>query len=233
MKHISIKVSDIINKLLPETLEKDLQDDEIICPDCGGTGISVRHQPFGLKETDDRYSKMNWYDNKYMTFCPTCYTGVVNTCVFCGKPTMKGYISKCDCEGYKAQEHEKELQKYQERINKAVCRPLDEFDTYLYCEENDKYYSEVEDFVEDYYEDEFEDIPQILWFTSKQDLSIDAGNIIESACDDLHEDASDNFDYESLQKMLNEWCDKQSGTTSYTPDYTMYVKVEKEWFKRQ
>ena len=39
IKHISLNVVDEIKKILPVTLEKDLQDNEIICPVCHGLGI--------------------------------------------------------------------------------------------------------------------------------------------------------------------------------------------------
>lgn len=39
IKHISLNVAEEIKKILPVTLEKDLQDDEIICPVCHGLGI--------------------------------------------------------------------------------------------------------------------------------------------------------------------------------------------------
>ena len=37
--------------------------------------------------------------------------------------------------------------------------------------------------------------PQRLWVTSKVELSIDAANVIEDACSELHEDAVDCSDY--------------------------------------
>ena len=43
IKHISLNVVDEIKKILPVTLEKDLQDNEIICPVCHGFGIKKRN----------------------------------------------------------------------------------------------------------------------------------------------------------------------------------------------
>ena len=242
MKHISLTVKDEIKYILPYVLEKDLQDNEIICPTCHGLGVVKRHQPFGLKEkeTDEGYSsKMNWYDNEYLTFCPNCYTGVVRLCEYCGKPIVKGYVSKCDCEQYKAKESEKQRIKYQEKIVKAKEINPNDTEMMLYDEDSDRYFSDIDEFVE-YYEDEnygseddwIEFLPQVLWVCTKSDISIDAGNVIESACDDLHEDASDNCDYKSLQKALDDWCREQSGTTTYYPAYKEYVKVKIEWFTK-
>lgn len=64
---------------------------------------------------------------------------------------------------------------------------------------------------------------------------MDADGIIDSACDDLHEDARDNIsgqDQKELQDFLDKWCEKQSGTITYYPCYREYVKVEKEWFNQ-
>ena len=52
IKHISLNVADEIKKILPVTLEKDLQDDEIICPVCNGLGILKQDYRFGVKEDD-------------------------------------------------------------------------------------------------------------------------------------------------------------------------------------
>ena len=35
-------------------LKKDLQEDEVICPKCGGTGLQVDDNPFGLKGENSR-----------------------------------------------------------------------------------------------------------------------------------------------------------------------------------
>ena len=39
IKHISLNVSEEIRHILPDTLEKDLQDNEAICPVCHGLGV--------------------------------------------------------------------------------------------------------------------------------------------------------------------------------------------------
>ena len=54
IKHISLNITEEIKKILPITLEKDLQDDEIICPVCHGLGIVKQDYRFGVKE-DDAY----------------------------------------------------------------------------------------------------------------------------------------------------------------------------------
>ena len=226
-----------IKHILPLTLEKDLQDNEIICPTCHGLGVVKRKNPFGLKEKEDNYySKINWYDNESLTFCPDCYNGIVRLCEYCGKPIQKGYISKCDCVEYKKIELEKDKIKYQEKINKAKEVAPETVNTYLYDENTDKYFSDIDEFI-DYYLCEYdkkeinENLPNILWVCSETKISLNADSIIENACDDLHDDASENCDYNSLQILLDNWCSEQTGTISYCPSYKEYITVKKDWFK--
>jgi len=117
-----------------------------------------------------------------------------------------------------------------ETISKAKEVQESDVETMLYCEEFDKYYDSTDDFFEEYsgeYSDEeIYTKPELLWVCSMQEISIDADSVIENACGDLHEDASENCDYESLQKALNEWCKKQTGTTTYYPCYKEYVKID-------
>ena len=49
IKHISLNVSEEIKRILPDTLEKDLQDNEIICPVCHGLGVALRNNIYGIK----------------------------------------------------------------------------------------------------------------------------------------------------------------------------------------
>jgi len=55
------------------------------------------------------------------------------------------------------------------------------------------------------------------------ELSIDASDILEDACSDLHEDAMDNIsveDEKELQLLLDKWCeDNKQGTTTYYADF--------------
>lgn len=49
MKHISLDVSEEIKNILPETLEKDLQDNEEICSVCNGLGVVLDNNVYGIK----------------------------------------------------------------------------------------------------------------------------------------------------------------------------------------
>lgn len=242
MKHISINVLKEIKNILPDTLEKDLQDNEAVCPVCHGLGVVLSDNVYGIKgDTLETAKKSSFpYNHQAIKLCPNCYNGVIDLCEFCGKQIERGYISKSDCEQYKAKEKEKKRIKYQEIIAKAKEVDIQSVTTYLYDEETDHYFNAIEDFVDEYRdntnfaneEEMLENLPEVLWVCSEADISIDAYNIVEDACDDLHEDAFDNIsDLDELQKHLDEWCNKQSGTNSFYPCYKEYVRVKKEWFK--
>lgn len=244
MRHISIDVSEEIKNILPDTLEKDLQDDEEICPVCHGLGVVLDNNIYGIKgDTSDTAKKSMFpYNHQAIKFCPNCYNGVIRLCKYCGKQIQKGRL-KCNCEQQKAIDEEEGKIKYQETIAKAkeiVVENLPE-DTWLYDEQTDDYFSDIDYFVDAYKNNEdfeteeqiLENLPPVLWVCKSVDIEMDAYSIIESACDDLHEEAMDNIsgeDKEELQKLLDEWCKKQTGTTTVYPCYKEYVRVQKEWF---
>lgn len=104
------------------------------------------------------------------------------------------------------------------------------------------------EFVNDYYEaylsgehdcanfDEFFDkyVPKFLWNCNQAQIHFDAGDMIEFACEELHEDAAETIssaDEKELQDLLDKWCENQSGTITYTPNFAEYITVRKEWFE--
>ena len=243
MKHISINVSDEIKTILPDTLEKDLQNNESICPVCSGLGVVLDNNVYGIKGDTSEAAKKSMfpYNRQAIKFCPNCYNGVIRLCEYCGKQIAKGYINKCDCEQYKAKEEEEKRIKYQETIQKAKEVDIKSVTTYLYDEETDHYFAEIDDFVDEYKdnmdfaddEEMLENLPEVLWVCSESNISMDAYSIVENVFSDLHEDAFDNVSdgVKELQDLLDNWCNKQSGTKTYYPCYKEYVRVKKEWFK--
>lgn len=246
MKHISINVSEEIKSILPETLEKDLQDYEDICPVCHGLGVVLDNNLYGIKGDTSEAAKKSMfpYNHQAIKFCPNCYNGMINLCKYCGKQIPKCYIDKCDCKQYKAKEEEEKRIKYQEQISKAEEVNIKDIDPemWFYDEQTDDYFSDIDSFVNSYKDfDEYEsdeemmnNLPEVLWLTDPVDISMDANSIIESACEELHENAYENIsdeDTKELQYMLDEWCKKQTGTRTVYPNYKKYVKVRKEWFE--
>lgn len=113
---------------------------------------------------------------------------------------------------------------------------------WFYDKQTNDYFSDIDYFVDAYKDsDEYEsdeemmnNLPEFLWLTDSVDISMDADSIIESACEELHEDAYENIsgsDRKELQNMLDEWCSKQTGTRTVYPNYKKYVRVRKEWFE--
>lgn len=245
IKYISLNVAEEIKHILPDTLEKDLQDNEEICPVCHGLGIVPGNYQFGVKEDDvEKAFSLNWYKNDYLTFCPNCYFGRIKTCKYCGKSLPRN-TNKCDCDGYKEYEEEEKRIKYQKTISRGKEIELKNASNLLYDEESHQFFSDETEFVEHYRQEYLQvydgaiswnayfdiNVPEVLWNCEEIKMSIDADWIIENACDELHEDAKDFIvDEKELQEFLNKWCAKQIGTTSYYPSYKEYVKVQKEWF---
>lgn len=245
MKHISINVLEEIKNILPETLEKDLQDNEEICPVCHGLGVVLDNNIYGIKGDTSEVAKKSMfpYNHQAIKFCPNCFNGVIHLCRYCGKQIRKGSIDGCDCEQYKAKEEKEKRIKYQEKISKAEEIDIKDIDSdmWFYDEQTDDYFSDIDYFVDAYKdsneyesdEDMMNNLPEVLWLTDPVNISMDADSIIESACEELHEDAYENIsgeDRKELQDMLDEWCRKQTGTKTVYPNYEKYVRVRKEWF---
>ena len=245
MKHISINVAEEIKNIFPNTLEKDLQDNEEICPACNGLGVVIDNNIFGIKGDISEAAKKSMfpYNNQVIKFCSNCFNGVIQLCEYCGKQLPKGRL-KCDCEQQKAIDEEERKIKYQETIVKANEIAIEDLpeDTWLYDEQTDEYFSDIDYFVDAYKDNEdfeskeqmMKNLPPVLWVCKSVDIEMDANSIIESACEELHEDAMDNIsdkDRDELQKLLDVWCKKQTGTKTAYPCYKEYVRVRKEWFE--
>lgn len=231
----NINVVETVQKMLPKVLIKDLLENERICPVCRGLGMRIVDNVYGIKGDTSkaaRYKKFP-YKHQSLSFCRSCFNGVQELCKFCGEPFKQPGYRHCDCEGFKKAEDKKRIKKWEETIAKAKEIQETNVTTMLYCEELDHYYDTVVDFFDDYecnYDDEqIYTRPDRLWICSVTEISLDADSIIESACDDLHEDAKESCDGNSLQKLLDGWCKKQSGTITYHPCYKEYVMID--WSK--
>lgn len=216
-----------ISKILPPYLVKDLTENERICPECGRLGMRIDDNIYGIKGDASELGKkyMFPYKHQALSFCRSCYNGVQRLCPYCGKPYKQQSYLHCDCDGQIQADREKKVKEWKKIVENAVEVKESEVTTMLYCEENGEFYDCADDFFDDYmwHEDEFEVRPVRLWVTTEESIHMDADNIIEDACSDLHEDASEQCDAKELQKLLDEWCDKQTGTGTYYPDYKKYV----------
>lgn len=224
-KRVEINLLEEVKNRMPSTLIKDLQEDERICPYCGGLGMVIHNNEYGLKGDDSELGKAYLFPYKHqaLSFCPHCYNGIQKICVYCGNPYPNKDCYHCNCEGYREQEKSKAAKKYRESILNAKEVSESSVQTMLYCSENDKYYESVDDFFDKYEDEDFDEKPTVLWVCSVEEVSLNAYEVL-SAWEDLYEDVLDNYDIKALQRKLDEWCDEQTGTI-YCPNYNEYVKI--------
>lgn len=229
MKTCYVDVYKRMKELLPEALKKDLQDNEQICEICGGLGVIKYNMPYGVEGEKRSHRGMFPYSHQTLAPCPACFNGVQRICEYCGEPIKRGWISLCDCEGYRNHEEEEIKNEWQETIARAEEVNEEDVVNMLYCEEMDSYHDSVEDFFDQWEcdeHDEDDELPDRLWVTSSASMYFDADNIIEDVCSDLHEDASSACDRKELQKILDEYAEKCTGTKTYYPEYKEYVLID-------
>lgn len=158
----------------------------------------------------------------------------MNTCKHCGNELPRGYL-RCDCEKAKLEKQEEENIKYQEIMSKAIKLKYNDEQVLnmemLFSDDyshNEGYFSDWEEFFEDWHDNhtEADEKPKYVWGTECQTISIDAYDIAERACEELHEDAFDNVsDIDDLEEFLDDWCSKQTGTSTYYPNYKMLIEI--------
>ena len=230
-----VNLYEAIQKSFPKILIKDLAEHERICPVCNGLGMRIKDNVYGIKGDDSEAGRKYHFPYKHqsLSFCQSCYNGVQRLCPYCGESYKNQAYLHCDCEGQKKVDEEERIKKWNEKVANAVAVDEKDVDTMLYCEEFDEYYATVDDFFDDYaanyIDGEVYTKPVRLWVTSVEKISIDATNVIENACSDLYEDAYEQCDKGSLQKLLDDWCKDQAGTTTYYPCFKQYVEID--WSK--
>lgn len=229
-----VNLHEAIQKSFPKILIKDLTEHERICPVCNGLGMIIGNNIYGIKGDKSEAAKREPFPYKHqaLSFCGSCFNGVQRLCPYCGEPYKNQAYLHCDCEGQKKADEEERIKKWNDKVSKAV--PVDEKDvnTMLYCEEFDEYYDTVDDFFDDYacnHEEDGEERPVRLWVTSIEKIFIDASDVIENACSDLHEDAYEQCNIDGLQTLLDGWCEAQTGATTYYPSFKQYVEID--WSK--
>lgn len=235
-----VNLHEAIQKSFPKILIKDLTEYERICPVCNGLGMRIENNIYGVKGDDSEAGRREHFPYKHqaLSFCRSCFNGVQRLCPYCEQPYKNQGYMHCDCERQKKADEEERIKKWNEKVAKAVSVDEQDVDTMLYCEEFDEYYGSVDDFFDDYAcnheeddndEEDDNERPVRLWVTSVKKIFIDAANVIENACSDLHEDAYERCDEGSLQKLLDDWCKEQTGTTTYYPCFKQYVEID--WSK--
>lgn len=229
-----VNLYEAIQKSFPKILIKDLTEHERICPICNGLGMRIENNIYGIKGDDSEAGRKYHFPYKHqaLSFCRSCFNGVQRLCPYCGQPYKNQSYMHCDCEGQKKADEEEKIKEWKKIISKATVVDEKDVDTMLYCEEYDEYYDTVDDFFDsyiNYHTNESEIKPERLWVCSVEKIYVDAESVIESACEDLHEDASEQCDTDGLQKLLDKWCEEQTGTTTYYPCYNQCIEID--WSK--
>lgn len=145
----------------------------------------------------------------------------------CGSPVPVNR-STCDaCWGARVKEKEEKV------FELAAKVTLEEYeDQPIYWEgppggssmSGDGYFLNIEEFLERCEEEEI-DVPPYVWATKPVTLSMDASYLLESALDEHHEGARDEFPdgaERELQDLLDAWCAKQK-VKSWDVDYKRSV----------
>jgi len=204
-------------------LKKDLQEDEVICEHCHGTGLEIVDNVYGIKGDTTHIGVHFPYKHQSLSFCRFCYNGVMNKCPSCGRIRGK-QDRECPC-GYSEKLYEERVKRESDdRWGKAEKIPIEkvwESVDCLYVEGVDEYVfdeGELDDLIEDY---ELKN-PRI-YGTTKSGIHLDASDVIEMGCSDLHEEAGEQCDVKELQIILDEWCKEQSGAITYYPNYKIGV----------
>ena len=230
-------------KYIDVKLQKDLHDNEDICPTCGGLGLMIANNPYGLSNDPDKtFSNLFPYKHQSLTFCKDCFNGVVKRCKLCGGIIPKGR-TKCNCEKQEALDKIVEQKKKKEEFDNAPIAPreIEENCKCFFsesCPINDGYFFEWEDFFEAWHEYcsdiSEEDRPEYVWITDVVNMSIDAVDIIENATEDLYEDATDNISKEKvkeLQDLLDEWCRTCGVGETYYESHKYKVRIPWEQYE--
>ena len=194
-------------------------------------GIQVELKPKTPNENEklcDTCDGIGWLYDKEKGFiekCSDCYNGIIHLCSICYQP-VRGRCMNKECRDIRDKEAE---QKHFDKAIKSEYKDVPaEYKEMLYSESygyNEGYFSDIDELIE-YCEDNDIEVPKYVWSTTKIGLSMDAGYIIENACEELHEDAYQNItNGKELQEFLDAWCAKQTGTDSYTVDYKYAIMI--------
>ena len=234
-KKIFVKDKAYIKSLINASLEKDLCEGEELCSVCHGTGMTICNNVYGLEGDPDK-RMMFPYRHQSLSFCQNCYNGIVHRCKLCGELMPKGYL-KHNCEAQRELDRiKREKEEAEEFANAPLASPDIIKDMQMFYSDHydcgDGYFGDWETFF-DYWFDEHEPEeprPEYVWATESVNMKIDADRVLETATEDLYEDAfADISDQEvnELQSYLDDFCKRCGvGTTYYRGKYKVRIPWE-------
>ena len=178
-------------------------------------------------------------DKGHIKSCWTCGgMGFINFCEECGNDTHSAYRTLCETCWRKQREKEK-LKEEQSNFNQSVKLVFGKDDEKInsfnmfYSEHfpyNEGYFSDFDEFFEALDEENtIEDKrPYYVWGTFETQINIDVETLLEDACEDLHEEAYssiDEKDFKELEQFIENWCKKQTQTTTYYPNFKYSIII--------
>lgn len=232
---VTVSVRDAFRALLDCNIVKDLHDNEEICPVCGGTGMRIEDNVYGLTEDPDKTVGRFPYKHQSISFCQNCYNGVVRRCQYCGKQLPRGRLV-CDCKHYqdeRERQNKEKLRLEMESAEKHKSTALEDGTFQMaqsnYYPYNEGYFSEWDEFFDAWDSEQEPNAPRpkYVWGTTEYTMHMYADSIVECAVEDLYEDAmSDIGDapIKELQKMLDKWIAKY-GVKSYLENHKHAIEI--------
>lgn len=218
-----------VEKIIHFFLHKDLQEHEIVCPHCQGTGIEISDNIYGIKGDTTHIGIHFPYKKQSLSFCKYCYNGVLKTCEHCGS-ILTRLNPLCCCEDAEKERRNKKISNDVKVWNNSNKKTFDErlkegYD-WFYCDNIDVYFDDLETLKEslidyDCYDDKIE---LRIYVCEEIHPDIDASWVIENATDDMHDDAYELFDVNELQTILNDFFNK-GNYYSITPNYKEGVVI--------
>lgn len=184
-----------------------VSENEELCDVCGG------------------YGWLHDEEKGFIEKCIHCYNGKVKLCPECRSP-VRGMCGSKSCQDKRYLDLERS------RKSKATILDIEDVpsesaimlysDSYSY---NEGYFNDIDELI-DHCEDVGEIVPDYVWSTREVRLTMDASDIVDSACEELHESARDYIANEDiLQSFLDDWCKNQYGVSTYCVDYKYMIRV--------
>ena len=226
-------------------LNKDLQDDEIICPHCQGTGLEIADNIYAISNDTVNIGVRFPYKNQSFQFCKYCYNGVLKKCKYCGSILTKTHF-KCACQEAQQEERNKLELAHKALYDQATHITWEEANRIykcFYCENIDYFFYDMVDLIDRltyiYKEDFIQDSNTIsnlrCYICEETKASIpDAYDIIERALEDgdCYETEPEDNDINDLQKVLNDFFNNRNIGITYVPNYGKGIKFKMEDFEQ-
>lgn len=192
---------------------------ERVCPECGGAVVVIE-------------KTANAENGHYIVTCKHCLSGKQKRCPFCGEWGPPFHRCSGWWDNSRKEDAALEIAKFDSARHLTVAEAVSAGVEYCYWPgaDGDRVFL-LDDIEEkaDEVEDDTTVRPTFAWATTTQTLVLDATAILESAAEDLHEEALSGIgrDAESeLQNFLDAWVARYgSSTSTYYADYTRAVLV--------